>query len=368
MPATNEAFWGQRLQTAREFRGLTQKELGASVAASDALISLCENGKKKEPARDLIEACAEVLGFAPAFFYGPLEDIFREEECSFRHRRSAPERLKTQVRAHGTLLGLVVEQLRWLFRFPRLDVPRIPAVRPEEIELAAERCRQHWGLGVERPIMQVGRVLERAGVILAPHVVRTKKVDAFSRNGPTAIIFLNQAIQSPSRWNFDIAHECGHLVMHSETRTGSTETEMAADRFASAFLMPRLAFVQEFSMMGAFSWDFVFNLKRRWQTSAQAIVRRAYDLGLLGAVGYRRAYKHISSMGWRSGPEPSEPEFQPPELLSTALTSLGQGGMPVTLGGLCMRLHFRPATFEEVTGVKIPSPKCADRVPSTWAN
>src|ERR1039458_2305214 len=87
-----EAFFGERLQLAREFRSMTQKQLGDEVAASTALISLCETGKKKDPAADLVEACGSVLGFEPAFFYGTVHDVFRENECSFRHRRSAPER------------------------------------------------------------------------------------------------------------------------------------------------------------------------------------------------------------------------------------------------------------------------------------
>jgi len=69
----NEIFWGERLQLAREFRELTQTQLAEKVVASCALISLCENGKKREPSRDLVEACADVLGFHPEFFYGPVE-------------------------------------------------------------------------------------------------------------------------------------------------------------------------------------------------------------------------------------------------------------------------------------------------------
>ena len=356
MPVQNDCFWGERLHIAREFRGKTQQQLGQEVSASDSLISLCENGRKKDPAPDLIEACGAVLGFERSFFYGRLDDVFREDQCSFRHRRSTPERMKAQIRAHGTLIGLVIEKLRWLFKFPALDIPRISAISSEEIEAAAELCRNHWGLGLDRPLLQVGRALERAGAILIPHVVSTSKVDAFSRNGRTTIIFLNQSKPSPSRWNFDIAHECGHLVMHSEVQTGSMETEKAADRFASAFLMPRKAFAREFVTMGIFSWGHIFDLKKRWQASAQAIVRRAYDLGLLGAVGYRQAYKYMSAMGWRSQGEPSEPRFQQPELLSTALASLGQNGIDLTLSGLCNQLHFSPETFRDVVGVSVPAP------------
>src|SRR6266851_1986515 len=237
----NAAFLGKRLEVAREFRGLTQTELAEKVAASCALISLCETGKKREPARDLIEACGSILGFEPDFFYGPLEDIFQEDECSFRHRRTTPERLKAQIRAHATLIGLVIRRLRSIFRFPEIDLPRISASRKEEIEIAAEQCRQHWNLGPDGPLLQVGRVLEHAGVILVRHLVKSSKVDAFSRYGPTTVIFLNQEIKSTSRWNFDIAHELGHLVMHRGMPTGSIETENAANTIASAFLMPRQA-------------------------------------------------------------------------------------------------------------------------------
>src|SRR6266478_8126065 len=101
-----EIFWGDRLGIAREFRGLTQKELSEAVSASPALVSLCEGGKKN-PSRDLVEAFGSVLGFEPEFFYGELKDVFREEQCSFRHRRSTPERTKAKIRAHGTLIGLV---------------------------------------------------------------------------------------------------------------------------------------------------------------------------------------------------------------------------------------------------------------------
>lgn len=352
----NESFSGQRLQLAREFRGLTQTELGKRVSASCALLSLCEAGKKKNPAPDLIDACGSVLGFEPAFFYRPLDDIFHENECNFRHRRTTPNSLKTRIRAHATMMGMVIDRLRRLFRFPALDVPRIPASSAEEIEAAAEQCRRHWKLGIDAPISQIGRVLEHAGVVVVPHLVESTKVDAFSRFGRTTIIFLNQAIPSTSRWNFDIAHECGHLVMHEGIVTGSIETEAAADRFASALLMPRRAFSREFRTK-SFAWTHVFDLKRRWNASAAAIIRRAYDLGLIGAVGYRQSYKYMSFKGWTRS-EPSEPSFQQPELLATALDGLGKK-VPQTLDELRRELQFTSQTFQDVTGLAVPPQKPA---------
>jgi len=52
---------------------------------------------------------------------------------------------------------------------------------------------------------------------------------------------------------------------------------------AALSLMPRRAFSREFNG-ASFSFKHVFDLKKRWQASAAAIVRRGYDLGLLSAV------------------------------------------------------------------------------------
>jgi len=348
-------FWGARLQIAREFKEYTQKTLADKVAASPALISLCEAGNKY-PSGDLVQAFGEVLGFEPEFFYHEVIDMFHEEQCSFRHRRSAQERVKARIRAHATLIGMVIGSLRSLLKFPAQDIPNFPLSRgtASEVEEAAEACRRHWNLRVDGPIMQVGRALERAGVVIVPHLVKTTKIDAFSRCGPTSVIFLNKTVPSTSRWNFDIAHECGHLVMHQGVETGSVETEREADRFASAFLMPRKAFANDFRMGDASDWRHIFAIKRRWQASAAAVIKRAYDLDLIDAVRYRKAYKYMSFHKWTVNGEPEEPAFQEPEILSGALSALGTR-IKTTIEELRQQLHFTPETFEEVTGVVVPS-------------
>jgi Zn-dependent peptidase ImmA (M78 family) len=115
--------------------------------------------------------------------------------------------------------------------------------------------------------------------------------------------------------------------------------------------MPRRAFEREFRSK-PFSWNFIFELKRRWQASAAAVIRRAYDLHLLDAVTYRRSYQYMSAQGWRTGGEPFEPIFQQPELLTMALSSLERVG--TNIEQLCSNLHFTSSTFKEVTGVSVP--------------
>jgi Zn-dependent peptidase ImmA (M78 family)/transcriptional regulator with XRE-family HTH domain len=351
MEPRTERFEGARLELARNFKGWTQSELAQRVVASPGTISLYERARiKSNPPDHLVAALAEVTGFAPGFFFIPVADPFGEHECNFRHRRSTPETVKKRARAHGTLLGMVVDQLatHLRVRFPKYNVPTIAAATPTEIEAAAEECRKFWKLGTDTPIVHIGRVLEHAGVVLFQHFSASEKVDAFSRRGQINVIFLNVRRFTASRWIFDIAHETGHLVLHSNRDTGTEQTETEADRFASAFLLPRKAFGSEFSTR-ALTWDHIFALKKRWRTSAAAIIRRAYDLGLIGAVTYRSLFKARSARGWIYN-EPFEPEFQPPELLRSAFEVC----RAEDLRSIAASVHMSINTFEEVTGWTIP--------------
>jgi Zn-dependent peptidase ImmA (M78 family) len=204
--------------------------------------------------------------------------------------------MKAQIRAHATLIGVVISVVRSTNLIPPINLPKTTVSTLAEIEVAAEQCRKHWKLGVDGPIREIREVLENAGVVVVNHLVKSQKVDTFSRySASVAVIFPDQEIQSSSRWNFEIAHELGHLVMRRGVRTGSRETEEAANAFASAFMMPREAFAREFREL-PFSWPHIFELKKRWHTSAAAALSRAYDLKLIEAVEYRKALKHNGAL------------------------------------------------------------------------
>jgi Zn-dependent peptidase ImmA (M78 family)/transcriptional regulator with XRE-family HTH domain len=346
----NLVFRGERLQLVREFRGYTQKELADLVKTSSAAVSDFENGKRL-PSEQLIDLLSTRTGFLPSFFFERIAEPFSESQCSFRHRRTTPQRSKDQVRAHASLVGMVVGRLREIFRFPDVEVPSNTAMTPAEIEKAAEGCRAAWKLDLNAPIKQVVRALERAGIVVISGSVDVSKIDAFSRFGTNPLIFLNRAVGTfPSRWNFDLAHELGHLVLHRDLVTGSVESEAAADLFAAAFLMPSLTFGSEFRSR-RFSWSLVFELKRRWQVSAAAIVRRGRDLGLIEEVTYRRAFQYMSAKRWRIFGEPHEPLFQEPELFSEGLRAIKENSED-GLAGFAHSLGLSAGVFQEVAGIE----------------
>ncbi|MEE9278946.1 MAG: ImmA/IrrE family metallo-endopeptidase [Myxococcota bacterium] len=276
----------------------------------------------------------------------------RDEECHFRKRATTPLHVRNRVLAHGTLFSELVQWLDDHLRLPLVDVPERDAETLEEIERAAEACREYWDLKVDAPIQNMTRVLERAGVVVAAFSGISTKLDAFSWHGRRPMVIRSTDKGSTSRARWDLAHECGHLVLHAGVVTGEAEREGEANRFASAFLLPRRGFAREFPRSARLDWTALFRLKQRWGASLQAIVRRAYDLRLLSAVQYRRAHIHISKRGWRTR-EPQEPEGEALELVTTAL-SVAQEKLGKAPSSIARELGWRGAVFEAVAGVPMP--------------
>jgi Zn-dependent peptidase ImmA (M78 family)/transcriptional regulator with XRE-family HTH domain len=349
------SFNSARLRIARLFKGYTQRELADRVAVSNALIGEYEKGRR-EPKGDILDALAVVLDVDSAFFFRHDEDEFREEETNFRRRITATERLKKKVLAQASMFGIVVRYLAQFVRFPSFNVPSLPASSLDDVERVAEQCRQHWGLGLDAPIGSMARVLENAGVVLVRADFETAtKVDAFSRFGDVSVVVLNTEKGSASRTMFDTAHETGHGVLHRNARGLPLDRrEAEADRFASAFLLPRDAFTEDYFAGGRGDWSYLFELKRRWGVSLQAIIHRAFDLRLIDAAEYRHRFRYISKRGWRSS-EPDEPEPDEPELFRLALErfALDTGR---TTGDLARELGMSRDLFQLVTGVMAESP------------
>ncbi len=345
-------FSGSRLRLARTFAGLTQADLGERVAVSHQFIGYLETGIK-QPVDMLIEALGDACGFRPSFFSGPDLHEFRDEECHFRRRQTTPISVRTRVLAHGTLFGQLVDFLDENLSLPRMQIPERRVTCREEIERSAERCRSEWRPNSAAPVKSMTRVLENAGVVVTRFEGAAEKIDAFSRPGHRSIVVLNTDKDSPSRSRFDMAHECGHLVMHGGLETGQAELEKEADCFASALLLPRAGFVREFPRSPRPDWDGLFRLKARWGVSIAAIVRRAYDLRLMDAMSYQRAYKYISNQGWRKG-EPGEPEPEIPEMIPLAFKALDEQG--ITFGALAEAFGWSFETMSRVTGLTGPEP------------
>lgn len=349
-------FVGDRLFVARTFCRFTQQELAERIGWSAARVSLAERDKAT-PQGIVLEAIAEMTGFAPSFFSAPIPEVLSEDRCSFRRLRSASKRDREGILARGTLLVTLLEHLRARLELPEIDVPQAVPHGEQGIDDVAMQVREHWALG-DAPIGYVGRVLERAGVPWVLANADAERIDAFSYAGQEInVVFVNDERGQASRMVFNLAHELGHLVMHRESSLEIAEREAQANRFAGAFLMPRSSFAREFPRR--VDWARLLEMKRTWKVSLAAMVRRAYDLRLIGAAEYQQAFKALSARGWRKG-EPGEPKQEEPELvrigLETLSSELGEGPDDVADA-----LGWTAEVFEKVTGI-VATPTANDQV------
>lgn len=274
-------FAGANLRLARTFSGLTLEELAEQVGKSKQFIHKLETNVDK-PTESLSIQLAERLDVFPDFFYGAKTDQVVEDQFHFRKLRTTKVAIKQKAIAKGEIFKRVVD-----FCDTKLDLPKYGFIQRtvsslEDIEVAAEVLRHHFGLG-SGPIQNITRVAENAGTFVTTFKGVSDEVDALSIAAARPIIVRNEVDRFSCRLRFDIAHEIGHFVMHDGIQTGDRVTESEANRFGGAFLLPRSVFAKEFpvSCSGRISWKSLAEVKLRWRVSKIAMLMRARQLSLI---------------------------------------------------------------------------------------
>ncbi|MEQ1723268.1 MAG: XRE family transcriptional regulator [Pseudobdellovibrio sp.] len=322
-------FVSQRLTLAREMRGLTRAELAGRIEKTPSSVSQYEDGAIKPDARTLAQLSL-AIGIKPTFFSKPfLIKTLSFEGCHFRSLRSTSQRDRKKIIALGTLECELVAHLETEFELPVERVSELSkAVRTDDdIENLATEVRQKWQMGLG-PILNMAKLLEAHGIIVSFIPNDCSAVDAFSVwNNSRPMVFLTKNKKSGSRLKFDSAHELGHLIMHHDVSAGDFELERQANRFASAFLLPKDAFLSECPTR--FKLDSYIALKKRWGVSLAALVRRAYDLNRISEPTYRRVNILLNQY---KGMEPEEPTFEPPRIIQTCLNDLSSEHFSSSMG------------------------------------
>lgn len=325
-------FDGARLTMARQLSGLRKSDLAALIGKSPTSVSAWESGAKR-PTPSTVAQLSLGLSVDPGFFATRPNDVAKISALPhFRSLRSTSQLARDQAFAYGQIALDIAESLERHVELPEVDLLSWPVefddIENDGPEQAARKLRDAWGIDAG-PTGHLVRTLENHGVLVvfSPH--QAASVDAYSFDSRLRpVVVLNPVKHDYYRQRFDVAHELGHLIMHSDAEPGGRIVEEQAHRFASELLMPASEINNLLpTAMNRGAWANLAKLKEQWGVSIQALLFRARRLGRLSDVSYRNAMITLSTRGWRRNEPGLITAIEQPSLLPRAVELLENEGV-----------------------------------------
>lgn len=310
-------IYGERIKQAREFKGLTQTQLANAVGVKQAAISEMEYNEIS-PSKEILGKIAEQTGFLPTFFELEPSENLATGSLNFRSRKTATMRQETSVYQYANLLYQQVRQLSLDRILPENRIPQLPN---SPIQEAVRVTRDELNLNQTEPIKKFIRIVENSGVIILNIPRDIPKIDAFStwakldEERPVIALLAGRTMD---RIRFNVGHELGHLVLHNSLKYSLKLVENEANEFASNLLLPEYPLREE--MKPPITLTLLAKLKLRWGVSMQALIMRAYKLGIITQRQSRYLHTQISSQGWKKK-EPVELTTELPRLVRDMIES-----------------------------------------------
>jgi len=334
---------------------MTKRALAAATNLTVRSIFAYESGAGS-PSEDTVGALSQAVAFPVSFLHAGDIDEPGVDSASFRALASMTAAQRDMALAAG---ALAIELFRWIDARFHLPPPNIPNMHTLEPEAAAQALRMEWRLG-EQSIHNMLHLLEANGVRVFSLPRDSKSVNAFSFwHGEIPCVFLTTD-KSGERGRFDCAHELGHLALHQKGGPRSRQAEIEADRFASAFLMPRSSVIATAPRDPSLST--LIRLKKKWQVSVGALVHRLRSVQMLTEWQYRSLWIEISEHGFRR----NEPEGIPREtsqVLAKVFGVLRRDGIPrsAVAEELCIEMADLDALIFILTVSAIPGGASGNR-------
>jgi len=338
----DRAFNADMLKLARDARELTQAELAAKSGVTQAFISKLEHGLNNQPGEDALQRLSAALRFPEEFFFQS------ERAVGFPHfhfRKRAKLGAKPLARINA-VINIRRQHIAKLLRSYELEVAKpIPQLDLDNVgmtpEKVAETLRAYW-MVPRGPIADLVGLIESGGGIVTLASFGTSHLDgiSFRSEGMPPLFFMNKDVPG-ERFRFSLAHELGHMVMHS-VPDDDEKMESEAHRFAASFLMP----AQEIKpYLASVKLSGLGRVKAYWKVSIKALIRRAFDVKIVTPSQYKSLSIQYNS-AFRQG-EPGEIEVERPFRLSRMIT-FHQEKLGYSIDELAQMLAFLPEDVERV--------------------
>lgn len=343
---THGRFEPARLTQARFRLGVSKTDLAARVGVSAAAIGQYEAGINS-PRPDVLDRLVQTLKVRPGFF-GVGRPLARVDTVNahFRSLRSARVSDRQKALATATLVWELTFTLERHVKLPEADLPTVePGTAPSD---AAALLRRRWDLP-DGPVKHLVATAESRGVVVAVRPLgEIDAVDAFSVVIVDRPIIITTPRRSENvfRHRFSIAHEIGHLLLHSDSGEHGQAVEREADEFAAAFLTP--ASSMDAALPQRLDLAALDRLGRTWGVSPHSLVRRMVERGRTTESSARRAYQRLAMVDDPSADPTSAYPGEVPTLLKKAAELAADHGAGVP--ALAAVLKLSPRQVRDLLG------------------
>ena len=335
----------------RDARGLTQEELADRISIGQGTLSKYETGLQ-EPPPSFVEALSDALGYPEGFFFEPGRP-YGLPPFHYRRRKKLSKKVLGRIVAEMNIRRVHLSKL--LLSFDLKSNSFIPEIdrddymgrskAPLSIEDVARTVREMWMLP-SGPIPNMVELIEANGGIVISCDFGTDLLDAMSQriDGLPILVFIN--VNAPAdRLRHTLAHELGHMILHTTTVKDDEVMEDEADAFAGAFLLP----ADEIrTQLRKFDLRQLANMKNYWKVSMAAIAVRADRLKLVTPYQSKMFWIEMSRLGYRKR-EPNEPLKEVPSLLRQ-MVSFHIRKLGYSASDMSKLLHLSVQEFQSMYG------------------
>lgn len=294
----------ERIKKLRLFRRWDQGTLANRAGMmSGSTVSQIETGKLS-PSSEQIVRIANTLGYSTEFLTSELNLLPTTQPWL----RAYADASKRETEARTAASTMATEYIR------RLDLRPLPNLIPrflgdpeddDDIEDAANEVRQLAQIDSDAVVPNAVRAAERLGCAVLPLESELGKHLGMSvRSDDIPIISVAKSGVPGDRQRFTVCHELGHLMLHASNgppkdSREATRLEHQANRFASAFLVPRDALHDTLTQLGGrVTLKTLAEAKAIWGVAIKSLVGRCQTINWIEPDQARSLYKQISAREW----------------------------------------------------------------------
>lgn len=297
---------GNNLTFARLINNLSLTELSEKIGCTKQYLEQIEKKIFPDNYKDeFVKKISNILLVNDKFFIEntlsmPISNCFY-----FRSQKTSTERSKNFIKLTSCIISTFFSFFKDNYNLNVINIGKFEHNCNNDIEKISENIRKKLGLSIDTPINNMMLEMERMDfkIIEYKDTYIDNKIDAcFSDIGEKIILINLNKISSGCRYRFSLAHELGHALLHScDDDNENEKIEDEANYFASCFLLPRAGFLREFNFLTKcrIDWSLLYEQKRRWKVSVQAMLKRALLLGIIDNSKYTSAMMTIAKHGER---------------------------------------------------------------------